>query len=292
VDHRRPSTLPGVTTHFIELPGRGPTTVWDAAGPEGAPTVVLLHGVTLTAALNWGGVVDSLRRRFRVLLLDQRGHDGDSLGGTFRLEDCADDVAALAAELGVERLIPVGYSMGGLVAQLVWHRHRGLVAGLVLCSTARNVSGNPWEPSVALLMPGLISATMWMPTARSMRADLVGAALLDHDSDPADRRWALSEMRRTSLVDALAAMQAACEFSSRSWIGEVDVPSAVIVTRDDRVVPALRQRKLALALPGSTVIELEGGHDVFLESPGAFAAAVESACAAVCARSDAAALGA
>jgi 3-oxoadipate enol-lactonase len=282
VDRTTPTVLPGAARLVLDLPGRGRTVVWEVAGPPGAPTLLLLHGVTLTAALNWGGIVETLGRRYRVLLLDQRGHGEGASGGTFRLEDCADDAAAVAEELGVERLVAVGYSMGGLIAQLMWRRHPRLVAGLVLCSTARNVSGTPWEQSASLLLPGLVAAAMWMPTARAMRADLVGAALLDTDCDPTDRQWALSEMRRTSLVDALSAMQAVGEFTSHSWIGSVDVPTAVIVTRQDRVVPPRRQWKLARALPDATVVELDGGHDVFLHFPARFGAAVESACAAVC----------
>ena len=282
MDRTSPTALTGAARHVLDLPGRGPTVVWDVAGPAGAPTLLLLHGVTLTAALNWSGILSTLGRSYRVLLLDQRGHGGGTPSGTFRLEDCADDAAAVAAQLGVERLVVVGYSMGGQVAQLMWRRHPSLVAGLVLCSTARNVSGGPWERSMSLMMPSLVTAAMWMPMPGAMRADLVGSALLDTECNPAQRQWALSEMRRTSLVDALAAMQAVGEFTSHSWIGSVDVPTAVVVTRHDRVVPPRRQWKLAHALPDVTVVELDGGHDVFLHSPARFAAAVESACAAVC----------
>jgi pimeloyl-ACP methyl ester carboxylesterase len=77
-------------------------------------------------------------------------------------------------------------------------------------------------------------------------------------------------------------MQAVGSFSSHAWIGSVDVPTAVVVTRHDRVVPLRRQLKLARALPDATVVELDGSHDVFLHSPARFGAAVESACAAVC----------
>jgi pimeloyl-ACP methyl ester carboxylesterase len=77
-------------------------------------------------------------------------------------------------------------------------------------------------------------------------------------------------------------MQAVGTFSSHAWIGSVDVPTALVVTRHDRVVPPRRQWKLARALPDATVIELDGGHDVFLHSPARFGAAVESACDAVC----------
>jgi 3-oxoadipate enol-lactonase len=282
VDRTTLTWLPGAAPRVLQLPGRGRTVVWDAPGPPGAPTLLLVHGVTLTAALNWGGIVERLGRRYRVVLVDQRGH-GDGLPcHAFRLEDCADDLAAVAEHLGIDQLVVVGYSMGGLIAQLMWRRHPHLVAGLVLCSTARNVSGGPWEQSASLMMPGLVTAAMWMPAAAAMRADLIGTALLDSECDPTQRRWALSEMRRTSLLNALSAMQAVSEFSSHSWIGSVDVPTAVVVTRHDRVVPPRRQWKLARALPNATVVELDGGHDVFLHSPARFGAAVESACAAVC----------
>jgi pimeloyl-ACP methyl ester carboxylesterase len=283
VDRTIPTALPGVATRLLDIPGRGSTTVWDAPGPPGAETLVLLHGVTLTASLNWSRIVGSLSRRYRVVLFDQRGHGSSPLRHRrFRLEECADDVAAVAERLGVDRLVPLGYSMGGLVAQLVWRRHRDLVSGLVLCSTARNFCGGPWEQSMALAMPGLVTAASWMSTIGGLRADAIGTALLDRDSDPADRRWALSEMRRTTLADALSAMHAVCDFTSHTWIGSVDVPTAVVLTRHDRVVPPRRQWKLARALPNPTVVELDGGHDVFLGAPGPFAAAVEAACDAVC----------
>jgi len=271
----------------VVLPGRRRVVVGDTGGPAGAPTLVLLHGVTLTARLNWAAVLPALGRDYRVIILDLPGH-GRSVPGPvpFRLEDCADDVAVVASALGVRQIIPVGFSMGGLVAQLVWRRHRDLTAGLVLCSTARNVSGSPWEQSGALLMPGLVAAAAWMPALFPLSngllgADVVGASLLDGVVDPADRRHALLEMRRTSLLDALSAIQAACRFTSHSWIGAVDVPTSVVITTEDRVVPARRQLKLAMAVPGSVVHEIDGGHGVFLDAPGRFAAALLAACGSV-----------
>lgn len=70
--------------------------------------------MTFTAELDWGKVMTPLARHFRVIALDLGGHgDGTSTGPLFRLEDCADDVAALAGTLGIGRFVAVGYSMGG-----------------------------------------------------------------------------------------------------------------------------------------------------------------------------------
>ena len=266
----------------VDLPGRGRTVVWDHPGPRRAATLVLLHGVTLTAELNWFGVVATLRRRYRVVTLDLPGHgDGLPCRRPFTLEDCADDIAATAGALGIDRFIPVGYSMGGFVAQLLWRRHPHRVAGLVLCATARTVWDSPLEQGLSLVLPSVAHAIRWLPGADRLGADVLGSSLLDRDSDRVAREWALAQMRRTSLYTALAAMQASCGFASHRWIGLVDVPNAVVVTGDDRIVPARRQRDLARAMPGCAVHEIAGGHGVFLGSPGVLAGALLRACDSV-----------
>jgi pimeloyl-ACP methyl ester carboxylesterase len=163
-----------VVERLVELPGRGITVVWDCPGPPSAPAVVLVHGVTLTAGLNWSAVMPALAGSFRVLAFDQRGH-GQGLGwaGDYRLEDCADDVAAVAAALGIDRLIVVGYSMGELIAQLVCRRHRRLTAALVLCATARSLTGSTLvDPTAALTQTALTSCALLCPAllAATMRA--------------------------------------------------------------------------------------------------------------------------
>ena len=256
---------------IVETRDRGRITVYDTAGPAGAPTLVLLHGVTLDTELNFAGVVPALARHYRVLALDLRGHGGGpSARVPYRLEDCADDVAAVVRAMRVGPVVPVGYSMGGMVAQVFWRRHPELTAGLVLCATARNVSGSLFEQLTAMMMPFVVGAAGFLPPMFPTGADLVGV-----------RRIRTSAARRTPLVTALAAMQAVCEFSSHRWISTVDVPVAVVVTRHDRVVPPSRQWRLARALPAAEVVEIDGGHDVFLDAPGAFAHALVDACLAV-----------
>jgi len=73
----------------VDLPGRGTTAVWQCAGPPQAETLVLLHGVAMTAELCWFRVLEQLGRQFRIVAPDLRGHgDGIPLGGSpFRLED-------------------------------------------------------------------------------------------------------------------------------------------------------------------------------------------------------------
>jgi pimeloyl-ACP methyl ester carboxylesterase len=72
-------------TRLVELPGRGVTRVWECAGPPGAQTLMLIHGVACTAELNWRKVFAPLAAHFRVVAADLRGHgDGIRAGSRFR----------------------------------------------------------------------------------------------------------------------------------------------------------------------------------------------------------------
>ena len=79
-------------------------------------------------------------------------------------------------------------------------------------------------------------------------------------------------------------MSAVAGFSSHDWIGRVDVPVAVVVTTEDQLVPAARQRKLAASIPGAEVFEVAGDHDACVRSR-AFAETLREACLRVHARS-------
>src|SRR3954463_4494971 len=102
----------------VLLPGRGTTFVREVEGPPGAPTVVLLHGLGATGALNWFSAFEPLGEHFRVIAIDHRGHGrGLRSRRRFRLADCADDVVALADELGIDTFLPLRYSVGGPIPQ-------------------------------------------------------------------------------------------------------------------------------------------------------------------------------
>jgi 3-oxoadipate enol-lactonase len=271
------ATMP--LTQLVELPGRGTTRVWECAGPRGAETLMLIHGVAGTAELNWGKVLAPLGRHFRVVAADLRGHgDGIRLRSRFRLEDCADDIAALAGVLDIGRFTAVGYSMGGSVAQVLYRRHAALLSGLVLCSTAANAGGSRAEQLAALAMPAVAATLRWNPMLHLMGAEFVGMALLGRIDDPATGRWVRAQLRRTTLATVVSATDAVCAFSSDSWIGQVDVPTAVVITDRDTVVPPGRQLELARAIPGASVHHLDADHGACVNAPHLFAPALLEAC--------------
>lgn len=280
-DDALPAGLPA--GRHVVLPGRGTTWVHEA-GPTSSevPALVLLHGWTATSALNWLASFIPLAGYFRVIALDQRGHGRGirpvALRG-FRLQDCADDLIALADALTLPEVIVVGYSMGGPVAQLAWKRHPDRVSGMVLCATARNFRGAA-RPAMAQLalsggLAGMAVALRTVPTDVRRRATVVAARRRRPDGLPP---WAMAEVAHSDPVALLQAFRALQAFNSADWSATVDVPTAVVVTVDDRVVPAARQRKLAAAIPGASVWPVPGGHDVCVTDPDVFTPVLVDAC--------------
>jgi 3-oxoadipate enol-lactonase len=285
VDELPLAAPPGVPDgRFVELPGRGTTFVREAGHTREGPALMLLHGWTATSALNWFPAYEALAARFRVLAVDHRGH-GFGIRSTerFRLADCADDVAALADELGIDRLIPVGYSMGGPIAQLLWHRHRDLVAGMVLCATSRNFIGrSPAERAWAGGIEGLAWAARATPG--HVRRRIADRVLLGRVESTEVGLWARQELRRNDPRALAEAGRALARYTSREWIGEVDVPTAVVVTERDLVVHPRRQHNLAAAIPGAVAFPVPAGHDAAVSAPAVFVPALVDACGEVAAR--------
>jgi 3-oxoadipate enol-lactonase len=237
---------------------------------------MLLHGLLATADLNWSASYAALSRHVRVVAVDHRGHgQGIRSRRRFRLADCADDAVAVADILGLRTFVPVGYSMGGPVAQLVWHRHPTRVDGLVLCATSRNFRGHPRDR----FMFGLLAAANIMVrlTPASAQRRLVERTLAHRMEGPWSE-WAWSEFQRNDPVKMVEAAQALGHYTSHGWIGDVDVPTAVVVATHDRLIPARRQRKLAASVPGATVHEVEGDHAVGVREPSVFVPVLVDAC--------------
>ena len=95
-------------------------TAYDLSGPEGAPVVVLIHGIGLDRRSVWAPVARWLALRFRVLSYDLPGH-GDSAKpeGEVTLGSLGAQLIGLMDELAIDRAALVGFSIGGMINRRV-----------------------------------------------------------------------------------------------------------------------------------------------------------------------------
>ncbi|CAN5605941.1 hypothetical protein BH10ACT2_BH10ACT2_01510 [soil metagenome] len=267
----------------MELPGRGTTFVRRIAGPPNAPTVLLLHGWTASADLNWFTCYRPLAQHYRVVALDHRGHGrGIRSKGAFRLEDCADDAIAVCDVLGIDQVIPIGYSMGGPIAQLIWQRHRERVRGIVLCATASHFLSSREERLGFIGLAGL--AVLARRTPAQARHWLTEQFYLQRRSDTWEP-WAIQEASLHDWRMVLEAGRAIGKFNSRDWIGAIDVPTSVLITMGDRVVPLRRQVRLFEAIENAEAFRIDGDHDAVVAKADRFVPTLLRAIASVVDRS-------
>ncbi|MGH3666134.1 MAG: alpha/beta fold hydrolase [Egibacteraceae bacterium] len=279
-----PEGLP--PARLVAVPGHGELFVREAGDPA-SPTLLLLHGWMYPSDLNWWTCYGPLAQIAHVLAVDHRGHGRGTRPSTpFRLSDAADDAAALLRHLDTGPAVAVGYSMGGAVAQLLWQRNPDVVRGLVLCATSSNWTSNVWMRWGWRAMGGLqvllrlaprhsweglyarqASGELRIPVSRMLGQDPPKelAALLP---------WIVAELDRGSAEDIAEAGRELGRYDARGWLPGVDVPTTVLCTTADRLVPPHLQRDLAARIPGAGTIEVPLDHDGVITRPDVFVPAL------------------
>ena len=276
-----PPLLPG---RVVTLPGRGEIFVRHHrhADPD-APTVLLLHGWTASADLQFFTAYQALARDFHVVGVDHRGHGrGLRPNRTFSLEDCADDAADVVAALGIDNVVTIGYSMGGPISLLFWQRHPELVSGMVLQATALEWSGTRNERMRWKVAHVLSPVFRRLSTPRMITWGLRRAIPRGHELSRY-LPWIVGEIRRNDQWMISEAGRAISRFDARGFAAGIDVPTAFVLTTQDRLVPPHKQRALADEVR-ATIVELNGDHLAPMQMPREYADATRRAAGLVTGR--------
>jgi pimeloyl-ACP methyl ester carboxylesterase len=244
--------------------------------PGSGPTLLLLHGWTASADLQWFTAYETLAEGYSFVAIDHRGHGrGLRSDEPFTLEAAADDAAALVRQLGVGPVVAVGYSMGGPISLLLAQRHPELVQGLVLEATSQE-----WHATLAdrITWRGLVLMEIFV---RSRLARILGRRAVRRlaDGNPAIEPyvgWIQAEARRGDPADIIDAGRALSDYDARPFASTLQLPAAVVLTTGDRAVRPAKQQALATAL-GARVFELAGDHFSFWANAKEFADATRQA---------------
>ena len=159
----------------------------DYPGAHDRVPVLCLHGLTRNSA-DFEDLAPHLASTRRVLALDVRGRgrsDRDPDPGRYHAGTYVGDVAGLLAALGIERVILVGTSMGGIIGMIHGAAHPGGLAGLVL-----NDIGPEIDPAGLARIAGYVGrggpVASWKEAAAAVRA-INGIAFPDADDAFWDR---------------------------------------------------------------------------------------------------------
>jgi pimeloyl-ACP methyl ester carboxylesterase len=236
------------------------------------PVLLLLHGIGSNSRA-FRHQLTELSDAWTVVAWDAPGYGrSDDPSEPFTLADLADQAVGLLDELEVEQAHVLGVSMGGVIAQLVYHRHSLRVRSLILADTNTGGGGLP-EPERSARVQGRLEALERLGP-RGM-AEARAPVLLRPDA-PADLLADVTDiMAEVRPAGYRAAAIALGQTDVSSLLSRINVPTLVIHGAQDRVVPVETGRMLANSIAGARLVVIpEAGHVANQEQPELFNAAV------------------
>lgn len=232
--------------------------------------ILLLHAFPLNSKM-WEPQIEALGDRFRFIAPDLKGFgesDAPEDRSQYTMESYADEMKALLDELGLERVMLCGLSMGAYIALAFARRYPQRVAALVLADSRAEADTEEGRAKrskqqaqveaegTAGLIDGLTKALLGEPTQQKKQ-------------DVVERVKQLMDNPAAGFIGALEAMKGRPD--STDALARLHVPSLVIVGENDAVTPPEASRKLHEHLGGSRLVVIpEAGHLSNLEAPEAF----------------------
>jgi pimeloyl-ACP methyl ester carboxylesterase len=113
-------------------------------GGTGSVPVIFIHALAGNTQ-QWSAQLDHIRNTRRAIALDLRGHGQSAApaNGDYAIEAMAQDIRTVVDQLGVERFVLVGHSMGGSVAGAYAGAHPEQLAGLLLADPSGDSTQMP-----------------------------------------------------------------------------------------------------------------------------------------------------
>jgi 3-oxoadipate enol-lactonase len=229
------------------------------------PPLVLLHGLTATRRNVVQGSRHLLSRGRRLIGYDARGHGESSAApdpGAYEYSDLADDLAAVAGELGLGRFAVAGSSMGATTAVRFALEHPDRLAALVLITPACPGGGQLDAAALA----------EWDRRAEALEAGDVDAFVAATGVGRLPARWREPARRATrqrierhrdlsAVARAVRIVPRSEAFGDLEQLRSLDVPALVVGSDDgpDPGHPLAVARRYAEQLPNARLVVEDAG---------------------------------
>jgi pimeloyl-ACP methyl ester carboxylesterase len=259
----------GLKIHYYEWPGTG-------------PDLVLLHPSSGYGRM-WEWTANHLGQRFHVYALDQRGHgDSGRPDGDYSAEEYAHDLSLFFGEVGLDRAIVAGQSLGGRVGQVLAATHPQHVQALGLVGGPHPSNFFPTrEATVAVLGSAhrMLESTTEFPSREAALESL--RASRPRDTEEARRHRVQHNMvpngggvafKYDKVRVAIGLAHMADDL--RKYAARAVCPVAILRGTHSSELTAGEAREIAGCWKDARVIEVVGDYALQMENPAGLARAL------------------
>ena len=239
------------------------------AGPVSAPPLLLLHSLG-TSQVIWDAQADALRRSFRIIRPDMRGHGlTTTTPGPYDMATLAADALGVLDQLGIKAAHVAGISIGGLIAQDLVSQAPERVLSLTLIDTALTIpSTQSWRDRAAAVR------TEGLAPLADIIVDRWVTPAFRGSPDAAGLRTMLLHTPREGYAGASEAI-ATADFTGTS--PAIRCRTLVIVGEDDEATPVRSAEALRDAVPGALLsIIPAAAHIPLVQQPDAVLEVMQS----------------
>lgn len=239
---------------------------------EGEP-LLCVHGLTCDT-LAWIPQLEAFSGAFRTVIFDNRDVGQSSMAeGDYEVADMARDALALADALELESFHLLGISMGGAIAQEIAIQAPGRVRTLTLAVTFP--AGGRYTQRLSEVWGNRVRQI-----SREQHVDEL--MLLNHSEEFYENPETVAWLRGMILQnphpqppEAFGRQLAACgRHNTRDRLGGLPMPTHVIGSERDILVPVWKSEEIASLIPGAKLTVVPNApHGVSLERPDEFNAA-------------------
>ena len=234
--------------------------------------LLFLHGLGGGHAA-WDRQVEHFGRRgYRCIAWDQPGYGGTPLVEPYTLQTVTD---ALKRHMDRDRVVLIGQSMGGFVAQEMYARFPDRIAALVLAFTSPAFGGAGGQFArqfIAARIGPLDEGKTMAQVAKALMPSMRGTK-----SDPQGLAHAERVMSAIPPETYRKAVQMLTTFDRRDQLEKIAVPTLLVAGSDDRIAPHSVMESMARGIPHAEFVLLEGcGHLGPMDQPQAFNGALEN----------------
>ncbi|HEY9280857.1 MAG TPA: alpha/beta fold hydrolase [Eoetvoesiella sp.] len=239
-------------------------------GPIDAACIVFSHSIMTDSGM-WQSQADVLRRNFRVIRYDSRGHGKTPhAGDDYSTSLLANDVVSLLDALSLDRVHFVGLSLGGILGFDLAQRYSHRFHSLVICD-ARSDSpeefARPWDARIETARSEGMSALVEPTMARWFGSDFLETAAAD---------GVRAMISQTSVEGFVATARALQAYDYHDTAPSFSAPVTFIVGENDGVLPDV-MRTFAKSCKNADFVSIpSAGHLPNIENPGAFNATLDA----------------
>jgi len=240
---------------------------YEEANPQGAPPVLLLHGLG-SAGGDWLFQLEALAGAgYRALAPDLRGFGRSSAPPKVTVKAMADDMALFLRKVEAVPAHVVGISMGGAVALQLALDHPEAVRKLVLVNTFARLKPRSLNEALYLLARTVIAVFL----SPQKQAAMVAKRIFPRPEQESLRKKLYQRIINTNPCAYRAAMASLRRFNVVERLGELKMPTLVVTGSEDTTIPPEAQEELVRNIPGARQVLIEGGgHAVIADSSEAF----------------------